>query len=412
MSKKNINTPEDTNFLDELDELDRTVVSVEDTSGELEEDEELRTVRMEGFTSSDLEGGGFDYSSMTPSSNQGADGVNYDQFAVNEGHYSGSSYDQHPSAWAGPAAQGQPQAFGPASGAFPQAGSAFGGSGEFQQASQNGYVLVEGADSPSMTVRHEAPGFSGGRDVEMATYSGPADISRGSATSSPVMRVVWVAGVILAVGLGFFLLREYAPVNPKPIVPKVVYVMLALQTNPSGAQVYVNGEKQAQVTPTTIQARIGDRVNIQIQKDKYKTLDFSWTARGNQEKTLTLLAKDPPKPRPDPRVLSLNAKLPAPGRPAARKRRRRPRVRRRRGPAPVPAGHVALYVKTEPPGAKVRVQGRLQHGRTPLRVVIQQGLEAKITVQKYGHHDAYFIWKANSNLRKTIRLYRHSWYNP
>lgn len=362
-----------------------------------DEEEDFRTVRMEGFTGADL-------ANLYSGSQDALSSDALDPFMQQEDRTLVGGSGEHPSAWSGESNQVPP--LGPASGAFPQAGSAFGAPPPVQP--PGGYIFVEGSDSPSMTVRQEAPGFSGGRNEEMATYSGPVDISRASAEKSPIMRVVWL-GLIIAVAIvSFVVIKPYIPTEPKEKKVQVVQVMLKLQTKPLGAGVWVNGKKLEGTTPTSVQSRIGERVYIQIRKKGFKSVDFTWSAKGNQQRTVELLSTTPPKPRIDPKVVALRL-----AQEKARKARRAATLRKRRRNY-VPANHTALRVVTIPPGAKVRVQGRLQRGLSPLRVILPNGVEAKITIQKYGHHDASFVWKAGSQAvrKKVIRMYRHSWYSP
>lgn len=396
--------------MDQFDDLDQTHVSGPEhslsTLGD-DEDEELRTVRVEGFSSSDL--AGFASGEQVP-------GMEYEQFMVQEDRTVVGGSQPNQNAWTGPMG-GANQHFGPASGdQFPQAGP-FVGSGEFPQPGASpfgagspppppgGYVLVEGADSPSMTVRQEAPEV-GGRGVELATYSGPVDIARGSGSSSPIKNIITVVIVIALVVGGGLIIRPYIPSTKKPEPPKIVKVLLSLATKPVGAEVWIDGQKTDKVTPTTIEARIGRRVYVQIRKDKFKTVDFQWQAKGNDSRSFELALKDPPKPRPSADVIKTQVKKVL----AARRKRRKARQRKRRNV--IPKGYVALYLSTDPSGAKVRVQGRLQRGSTPLRILMQKGLEAKISIQKYGYYDASFTWSANSTTRKKVPMYRHSWYNP
>ena len=253
---------------------------------------------------------------------------------------------------------------------------------------------------------------------EQMTYSGPADIARASGSGSMGKRILrigmWLF-ILALVGGGLFAgypyLRQYLPSLNKNSVKKKkkVFVVLEVETVPKGAVVWMNGHKLGEPTPATISTRIGRPVQVQIRKEGFKTIDFQWPAAGYDKRKFFLQAKKKPKPRdrantppPLPRV-ALKPK---------RRRRRVRRRRRRRRKLVVPASSSVLSLRTVPAGAKVLINNRVWPGKTPLRVVLPAGKKVRVTVQKYGHQDAFFVWSASKSETHVIKLYRHSWYNP
>ncbi len=254
-------------------------------------------------------------------------------------------------------------------------------------------------------------GLLGPQDAQ-PTYSGPLDISRAAAADPPERqrnRLLWLLMVLLVAGGIFSLSYVYLlpMLTPKKKTKRKVFVVMELETTPKGAAVWVNGRRQLEPTPTAISVRIGRTVQIQLRKKDHKTVDFQWQATAYDRRRFFLRPLVKPRPRPrevDPPI----AAVPTPVRirPRPRLRRVRRRVRKPKYPT------VTLSIRTVPRGAKVRVGSRTWPGRTPLRIVLREGKRSKITVLKYGHQDAYFVWSAKKNEKHTIKLYRHSWYNP
>lgn len=254
----------------------------------------------------------------------------------------------------------------------------------------------------------------GGAENEQMTYSGPADIARAAGSESTGKRVgrmlKWLVLLLLVGGglaAGYVYLLPMLN-KPKKAKKQKVFVVLEVETQPKGADVWLNGHKLGEPTPATISTRIGRPVQIQIRKEGFKTVDFQWPANGYDKRKFFLQAKEQPKPRPrvdtppDPPKVAV--------RPKPRKRVRK-RRRRRRSFAGAGSGMV-LSLRTVPSGAKVRINNRLWPGKTPLRISLPEGKKVRVTVQKYGHQDAFFVWSATKSETHVIKLYRHSWYNP
>ncbi len=54
--------------------------------------------------------------------------------------------------------------------------------------------------------------------------------------------------------------------------------VLELETEPSGAEIWVDGKRHSEQTPTIINIKKGKTVRIQIHREGYQPIDFSWKA--------------------------------------------------------------------------------------------------------------------------------------
>lgn len=253
-----------------------------------------------------------------------------------------------------------------------------------------------------------------GANIPQPTYSGPVDIARSAGADALEKQssglVWWLVILVLVAGAGiaaYLYLPAYLKKPPKE--ERKVFVVMEVETSPKGATVWVDGRKQQETTPTALSVRIGRTVQIQLRKEGHETIDFQWQATTYDRRKFFLRSKEPvqvPERRVEP-VVQIPSRIdPIPLPAVAPRPRVRRRVRKVRGPS------VTLSLRTVPGGAKVRIGSQLWPGQTPLRIDLPEGQKVNVTVQKYGHQDAFFVWPATQSETHTIKLYRHSWYNP
>lgn len=265
-----------------------------------------------------------------------------------------------------------------------------------------------------------------GPNMAQPTYSGPVDIARsagGDGLEKQGSGLVWwlvLMVVVAGTAIGAYL---YLPVYLKKNTPKPeerkVFVVMEVETSPKGATIWVDGRKQQEPTPASISVRIGRTVQIQLRKEGYQTIDFQWQATSYDRRKFFLQANEQAQPQPrqpeppgpiPPITVATQTQAQNPDKTQTKPRtvRKRPLVRKSRSGGP----SVYLSLRTVPSGAKVRIGNQVWPGQTPLRIPLPEGQKVNVTVQKYGHQDAFFVWPATQSETHTIKLYRHSWYNP
>jgi hypothetical protein len=264
--------------------------------------------------------------------------------------------------------------------------------------------------TPNLSQRGSAVGRV---DAGGTYYTGANDLSgiKHRVASSTSRKIAWGILVLFLCSVGFIAAYFLMPLwRTAPETPRQVFVVLELETTPAGATVWVDGRRQKDTTPMTISSRIGQRLQIQLHKEGYKMFDLQWEAMAHDKRNFFLQSLV----RPQVQTSELDPKPPAvePTPPSPVVVKRRPPPPRHTPPSALQFPSATLTLTTNPPGANVRVDQIAWPGRTPLRIVLRQGQRAKITIQKYGHQDAYFFWTAERNGSQTIHLYRHSWYNP
>ena len=251
-------------------------------------------------------------------------------------------------------------------------------------------------------------GLGVGKDPFESTYIGPGDIARGAAVSeesSPKTWLIWVSIPLFLFVVLIFVFYGTSSIKmvDKQPPPRKVFVSMTLNTQPQGSNIRVNGEFIKKTTPLTIRARIGTKLLIQIFKKDYKSITFQWLAIKTDQRQFSLELTKPIQPKVVARITPKKVSH-------HKTRRRTPPSRRREYKPRFPMAVLSIY--TLPPKAKVLIGGHRWPGQTPLKVRLRKGEEVQVTIRKYGHHDAFFRWKAEQNETKKIHLYRLSWYNP
>ncbi len=167
--------------------------------------------------------------------------------------------------------------------------------------------------------------------------------------SKKKVTVLPVAGVIIIVLItGFFLVRALLPKSGS-IVPKPEYGALMLNTDPTGAKIFIDGNDIARATPARIES---------LNLGRHEVL---FTLSGYKHFLDTVLVK------PES-VISVSARL-----------------EKERVVISGPEKFGAIFVRTHPPGASIKIDGRDTYEKTPRLIKKLAAGTYRITVEKSGY---------------------------